>query len=212
MPPRTSIENFTHTIDRVLNLVDLYDSLNPARGRPQEDKADILRGAVVLCAAALDELVLSLIVDAFPEAARRGMLGDAVTKWVRDDPKAFLKVLVAEPGEALREIARRNVGEQTFQRSAAIEGILRDTLGAAAPWRRAAHELSYTDGPSTEHDVKDALDRFIERRNRIAHDGDRRADAGRLRSISRAYVRDAAKLVLEIGFAANGSVSERLRQ
>ncbi|MHB8631500.1 MAG: hypothetical protein ACYC9W_06190 [Candidatus Limnocylindria bacterium] len=194
----------------MLNLVDLYDSLHPARGRPQEEKADMLRGAVVLCAAALDELVLSLIVDAFPEAARRGLLGDAVTRWVRDDPRAFLNVLATERAEALRRIARENLGDQTFQRAAAIEGILRDTLGTAAPWRRAAHELAYTGGPSTEQDVKDSLDRFIERRNRIAHDGDRKTNAGGLRSISRVYVRDAAKLVLEIGLAANESIGDRL--
>ena len=147
----------------------------------------MLRGAVVLCAAALDELILSLIVDALPEAARRGLLGEAVTKWVRDDPKAFLKVLATDPGEALRQIARKNLGELTFQRAVAVEGILRDTLGAAAPWRRAAHELSYTGGPSTEENLKGALDRFVERRNRIAHDGDQKPNAAGLRSISRSY-------------------------
>lgn len=206
MPRRPPRENFSDTLDRVLNLVDLYDELNPAPGRPAQEKADILRGALVLCAAALDALVLSAVIEAIPTAAKKGLLGGLAEKWIKDDPKEFIRVLsAADQDAALRDLARAQMSQITFQKAAAIEGILRDAVKADAPWAAAAAELG-----TTEDGVKESLDRSIERRNRIAHDGDLMPDSNRLRSVSRRYVRESAKLVLEVGFAVDDSVKKRI--
>lgn len=206
MPRRPPRENFSDTLDRVLNLVDLYDELNPAPGRPAQEKADILRGALVLCAAALDALVLSAVIEAIPAAAKKALLGGLAEKWIKEDPKEFIRVLsAADQNAALRDLARAQMSQITFQKAAAIEGILRDALKADAPWSAAAAELGTTDAG-----VKESLDRFIERRNRIAHDGDLMPDSNRLRSVSRRYVRESAKLVLEVGFAVDDSVKKRI--
>lgn len=205
------MDNFTHSVDRVLSLLALHESLTPAPGRPAEEKADLLRGAVVLSAAALDELIRALILEALPRAAQRGLLGSLAEKWIKDDPAGFLRILAAsDQPRAIRDMAKTKLGEMTFQRASMIEGVLRETLRCDVPWGLAATELARDGGPSTADGVRDALDRIIDRRNRIAHDGDRRAEDDRLRSIGRSYVYDAARLILEVGLAAAAVVRARV--
>ena len=212
MPPRTPRENFTHSIDRVLSLRELYTALTPRRGRPEEDKSDILRGAVVLCAAALDEVALTSIVEAMPKAALKGLLGPLAQKWVRSDPESILRALATgSPHAEVARIARTNLGEVTFQRAAAIEGVLQEALSCSQPWTDSAAALTSDTGRAcTEGEVKAALDRFIERRNRIAHDGDRLPNRNALRSISQRYVGDNALLVLDVGLAVISVIEAHL--
>lgn len=210
MPERGPVDNFTHTLDRVVGLIELTAKLTPSRGHPLAEVSDVLRGAVVLAAAALDELVLGLVAAGVPHAARQGKLGPAAEKWLKQDAAAFIKALEKpDPAEELGAVARRILGDQTFQKARAIEGVLHEALGAHAPWEEAAKGLSDTSRTWAAAEVREALDRFIERRHRIAHDGDR-LDARRLRAINRRYVRDGVRVVLEVGLAADRVVRARL--
>jgi hypothetical protein len=74
----------------VNSLVELQSAFTE-RGRPPQILSDVLRGALVLGVSALDALVGDSVADSIPRLARRGMLGDVVAKWIKDNPRRFLQ-------------------------------------------------------------------------------------------------------------------------
>lgn len=88
-----------------------------------------------------------------------------------------------------------------------IEGVLRDTLGCDPPWPLAAANLTSADTAWTPEDVMAELDEHVNRRNRIAHQGDTIA-TGRTASIRRDHVVDAVVLVRAVGTATQELVAE----
>ena len=207
------MENFTSAIDRVLGLCDLHSSLTTKPGRPKQDKSDLLRGAIVLSAAALDEVVLESVIAALPSAAKKGLLANSnVLNWIKRKPEALIAALSKpSPENVLIELARAEIGTMTFQKSSAIGGLLEDALGANPPWERTAAELNRHGGGRvwTAEAVATALDQFILRRNRIAHSGDRN-ERGGLSGIRRPYVLDNTTLVLNVGLAVLYEVDQRI--
>src|SRR5438552_17687559 len=117
--PRSPTENFTGAIDRVLGLLDLQSSLTAKPGRPKQDKSDLLRGAIVLSAAALDEVVLESVIAALPPAAKKGLLADSsVLNWIKRKPEALMSALSkANPENVLIDLGREEIGTMTFQKS-----------------------------------------------------------------------------------------------
>jgi hypothetical protein len=209
--PHSVADNFKHSIDRVLGLLELHTSLTTRPGRPEQDKSDLLRGAVVLCAAALDEFVLESVITALPKAAKKKVLGGSVSGWVKNNPAAVLTALsTTTPVTVLVELGRTEIGTMTFQRAAAIEGVLTTVLGAAAPWAIAADAMTALGTRVwTDADVQAGLDRFIERRHRIAHSGDRSA-TGAINGIQRPYVYANAQLILNVGLAIDKVIEVRI--
>jgi hypothetical protein len=174
--------------------------------------SDVLRGAFVLAFAALDGVVLDAVVEAVPIAAQGGLGGEALTKWIREEPARILDGVAEDDlPSALADIARRSIGHTTFQRAAAIEGVLRDALGCGPPWEAAAAELSAATGLLwTPEDVREYLDDYVERRNNIAHSGDRPSGARTATPIQVRYVRTAIELARAVGHAVCGVVEDRL--
>ncbi len=206
--------SFDKTLDRVLGLLSLHEPLHGIQGRPRQYVSDILRSSLVLAVAALDALVVDSVSEAIPALAKRGALGPTVAKWARDDPERVVSFFAeADPHQALAELCRQQLGLQTFQRSNAIEGILRDVLGAEAPWDRAANELTSTwEITVTGDEVKSMLDGYVERRNRIVHAGDALQGRTATKPIRLDYVVEGGEVVEAVGGAVVETVTARVRQ
>ncbi len=208
--PAAPARAFTRTLERVGQLVELQSAITE-RGRPPQFLSDVLRGALVLGVAALDALVGDSVAESIPSLARRGMLGDVIAKWIKDEPKAVLATFAEEdPHQALAELCRKQLTDQTFQRADAIEGVLRDALGCTAPWERAAQALSDSSRTWTAAEVKDRLDEFVKRRNNIVHKGDLKPNRGTTQLIQRKYVQEATRVIKAVGDAVAAVIDERM--
>jgi hypothetical protein len=210
----TPFETFEKSMGRVEGLLRLHPKLHGIRGRPAQHVSDVLRGALVLAVGALDALVLQSVTAAIPPAARQGRLGRTVAKWVKDDPDGFLRGLAQEePAEALADLCGEHLGALTFQRAAAIEGVLADVLSCRPPWPVAAQILTVTSDTAWDvATVKARLDEFVERRHRIAHSGDLLPGSGSTRPITRPYVEEAALVIRAVGHGIDQVATELHRR
>lgn len=167
----------------------------------------------MLTMAALDALVVDSVVEAVPALAQKGELGPKVGKWIRENADGVLACFAeTEPSQALAEIVRGELGSQTFQRASAIEGVLRDVLGVEGLWESAAKRLSTKDRTWSAEEVRNQLDVYVARRNRIAHDGD--MQAGRRSAtepIQRRFVVSAIEVTRAVGESVVSSVSDRVK-
>lgn len=131
------LDNFERSVLRVRRLIELHKGIHGKQGRPPQQVSDVLRGASVLAAGALDGLILEVIVAATPEAARRGLLGQSAIRWAADDAARLIAAFAKEnPHEELAGIVRDKLARTTFQKSAMIESNLRDVLKRPASDRR----------------------------------------------------------------------------
>jgi len=206
--------SFDKTLERVAGLLSLHEPLHGTRGRPQQHVSDLLRSALVLAMAALDALVVDSVSEAIPSLAKRSALGPTVAKWAKEAPERVVGFFAeTDPQQALASLCREKLGRQTFQRSEAIEGILRDVIGAAPPWDRAASALSSQwEEPLTGGDVKDLLNEYVERRNRIVHSGDVMPGRTATRPIRYDFVFDGWMVVQAVGEAISETVIARVRE
>jgi hypothetical protein len=204
MPP-SPYETFGTAMHRVVGLILLHSELHGVRGRPGQHVSDVLRGALVLGVGALDALVLESVLAAIPAAARRGRLGPNVAKWVREEPEAYVAALVEDdPVEAVAALCRAQLGGVTFQRSAMIEGVMRDVLRCPPPWDQAAQTLAgHYDEEWNVKTVKEQLDEFVKRRHRIAHSGDLKPKGSGTQPIQRPYVERATVVITAVGKAVH---------
>jgi hypothetical protein len=186
---------FDRALERVQGLLDLHATLQGGRrGRPTQHASDVLRGALVLNMAALDVAILDAIVDAVPPLARQQRLGKVPAKWIKEHRDPISLVVADDPVAALVECARTELARTTFQKATMIEGFLRDILACPPPWERAAELLSVPNSVWTPDEVQEWLDGYVDRRNRIAHDGDRKP-GGAAVPIQRHYVETAVLVV-----------------
>lgn len=204
--------SFNKTMKRVDGLIALHPIIHGSPGRPAQHVSDLLRGALVLAMAGLDALVLDSIADVIPRLSRSGKLGPTVEKWVRDDPGAVLACFATtDANEALGTVCRERLGHQTFQRAAAIEGVLEHVIGVTGLWDEAAKVLAKQGKIITADEVGARLDVFVERRNRIAHSGDAKQGATATAPIRRGFVTDAALTTRAVGQAVVKLVAARAR-
>lgn len=203
---------FDKTTARVERLLALHGTIHGTPGRPRQSVSDLLRGALVLALAALDSLVVDSVVEALPAIARRGGLGSTPAKWIKEHSESIVACFAAaDPPVALAEVAREQLGQITFQRSAAIEGVLRDVLGCDPPWENAARLLSAGSVLWTVDEVKEYLDDYVDRRNRIVHGGDMRPGGTAAEPIRRDYVESVIGVVKAVGQAVAAVVARRVR-
>jgi hypothetical protein len=197
---------------RVDGLLELHGELHGRVGRPERHVSDVLRGAFVLAFAALDAVVLEAVVDSVPFAAQRGLGGDALAKWISSSPSSIVDGISAgDPTVGLEEVVRRAIGHGTFQKASKIEGVLRESLGCEPPWEGAATRLSRTTGEVwSGDDVRKWLDLYVERRNRIAHNGDRSPGRRAADPIRFRYVQTAAELARAVGQSVCLVVEQRI--
>ena len=126
-----------------------------------------------------------------------------MAKWIKEEPEAYLEALVEDdPIEAVAVICRSHLGGVTFQRSAMIEGVMRDVLRCGAPWGQAAQTLSsHYDENWNSAAVKEQLDELVARRHRIAHSADLKENGAGTQPILRAYVVRATVVITAVGNA-----------
>lgn len=188
--------NFRRTRERVGRLIALNKRLS-SRGRPRREQSDILRAAVVLCLGALDALVADAIVEAVPEALKRGKLGERVAVWLEKDGAEALKMLAhSSPHRAIADFIAEKLSDTTFQRTAVIEDNLKAVLGIGPPWNSAAKRC----GIGAEQ-LKEYLNQFSDRRNQIAHKGDVKTGTKAPETIHRDWVQGHVEYVWATGEA-----------
>ena len=205
---------FDYLLLGVEGLLDLHQELHGKVGKPRRAVSDILRSALVLALAALDGVVLEAVVEAAPLAARKSRAGGDLSKWISEEPELVLKGIAAGDASAsLAEVARANIGRTTFQKADAIEGMLRGALGCQPPWDYAADALVKVRGENwTSVDVRVDLDEYVERRNRIAHNGDREPNRRAANGIRVRYVRQGVDVVRAVGHAVCRALEDRINE
>jgi hypothetical protein len=203
---------FDTTIGRVDGLLALHPQIHGSRGRPKRHVSDILRGALVLAFAALDSLVVDSVVEAVPSLARKGVLGKTAAKWVREEAEAVLACFgKADPHRALSALYREQLGQITFQRADAISGVLKDVIDCDAPWDEAAAALSNGGEQWTGIEVREYLDWYVDRRNRIVHGGDLKPGKTSAQGIQRSFVELGVEIVRAVGDAISTVVDRRVK-
>lgn len=184
-------EGFSRTIERANAFVAMHRRAHGKRGRPVGEWGDVLRGALVLGVGALDATVLEIVVEAIPLQAARSGLGRDVENWVQKDPEAVLGCFAGRnPRTMLGRFARDQLTTMTFQRAAAIEGVLYGTIKCPSPWDEVASAMTTQRDAWDRERVVATLDEYVLRRHRIAHDGDFDPESGRARPIRRQWVED----------------------
>ncbi|HWD08347.1 MAG TPA: hypothetical protein VHA57_04550 [Actinomycetota bacterium] len=205
--PKTAFE---HTIARAKAVVEFQKQV-VAQGHPPRHLSDVLRGAVVLAAAGLDDAILDSVCSSIPALAKQGRLGDNVSKWIKEKPVETLQCFAEpNPHEALGTLCREHLGVQTFQKTEKIEGLLKGTIGCEPPWELAAEKLTTKRKKWTADEVQKSLNDYIDRRNRIAHDGDR-LPSGRAKAIRRDWVQEGIDIVEAVGLATQDIVKTYVR-
>ncbi len=202
----TARSNFRRTRERVEGLLELNRQLS-IRGRPLRAHSDVLRAAIVLSLGALDAAIADAIVEAVPEASRRGKLGQQVADWLVKDGKQILPILAhSNPHQEIAEFVRDKLAKTTFQRTAMIENNLHAILGVKDPWPSAAKRL----GPPRvkADDLKKFLDEVSERRNQIVHKGDIKTGDRSPETITRDWVEQRLEYVWATGEAICDQISD----
>lgn len=201
-----AIYNFRRTKDRVNRLINLNKRLS-SRGRPRREHSDVLRAAVVLSLGALDALVADAIVEAVPEASRKGTLGQRVADWLEKDGRQALSMMAhPNPHRALADFVAEKLSATTLQRAAVIEDNLRAILDAGPPWAVAAKRVGDN---VTEAQLKRYLDQVSDRRNEIVHKGDVKTGTKAPESIARDWVERHVSYIWETGEAICAVIAKR---
>lgn len=105
-------ERFRSNLDRVKNLVALYDSVTggAGRGRPTVTEGDLLRAAVVMLHAALEDLLRSIALLKYPTASPE-ILGQFPLLGVKAShkPSFTLKELAAHRGKTVDDVLTKSI-------------------------------------------------------------------------------------------------------
>lgn len=208
----TAKQIFNKTMKRVDGVIALHPELHSSQGRPRQAVSDLLRGALVLSLAALDALVVDSLGESIPRLAKTGMLGPTVQKWIKEQPDKILACFTEKDGSAaLADVCREQLGALTFQRSAAIEGVLADVAGCPPPWEKAAILLTTQNSKWDSDSVRKKLDEYVQRRNRVVHGGDMKEQSLSTQPIQRRYVIQAVEVVRAVGEAVSGILNDRVK-
>ena len=201
-----AIYNFRRTKDRVNRLINLNRRLS-SRGRPRREHSDVLRAAIVLSLGALDALVADAIIEAVPEASKKGTVGQRVADWLEKDGRQALSMMAhSNPHRALADFVAEKLSVTTLQRPATIEDNLRAILDVEAPWSMAARKIG---GNVTEAHLKSSLEQISDRRNQIVHKGDVKTGTKAPEAIGRDWVERHVSYIWETGEAICTMIAKR---
>jgi|JFJP01.1.fsa_nt_gi hypothetical protein len=191
---KTALEQFHEEIQRVRNLIAIYDYL---RADPKNtlDSSDILRGCMVLLVSALDAFVHDIV--------RIGMM--QILRGDRTQTKTYQKV-----GFTLQQIdfdptyswferqIREKTGRDSFQTPENIENAIK-YISEKDLWTQLSQELQ----SDNKDDIKRHLRAIVDRRNQIAHEAD--IDMGlpapTKRSIESEDIKDAVDFIEKLANA-----------
>jgi hypothetical protein len=191
---------------RVSGMLSVHPQMHGRRGRPSQEVSDVLRGALVLALAALDALVTDTILTNLPALVRKGRLSEAIVDWLGEKANRQAAALCfgdSVPGRALTQaIHASTLTKSTYQRPQVIEKALRAYCDCEPDWGAIAAALTQRNGGRrtwTTDQVKGALNGIVDRRDRIAHQGDVAEGKSSATPIRLSYVLEAQELILITG-------------
>lgn len=184
---------FLAHLDRVRGLVELYGIVVGAgQGRPSVRETDLLRGAVVLLHACLEDLIRELVAERLPGMTAERLDGIPVMTQVgKPEEKVSLKGLAAFRGQTIDMVVQESVGAFLDRSSYNHPGDI----------ERALERI---DLPiKIEKPLRTHLAALMVRRHHIAHRLDRNERAGRghhpARSLGRSTVERWIEILEELG-------------
>ncbi|MDH7515185.1 MAG: HEPN domain-containing protein [Bacteroidota bacterium] len=185
-----AFDNFRSIMKRAETLVDLHKVLCP-RGKPKAEYADILRAVIVLSVSAVD----GYFHEKIPENIARLIQG----KRGRNLPGKLIDVIKAEASHEklisimfekrrlshIVSLVRKSMKEKTYQDPGKIEEAIK-LLGIDKFWEKVGQQLNV----QKEKKIKTYIQRYINRRNDIAHRADfgqTKRNKNKLHNINRSY-------------------------
>lgn len=186
--PDVTEKRFRANLARVGNLVALYDGVNADRGqgKPATDASDILRAAVVLLHATLEDLVRSLEYDLLPRSPASAFNDVGLApSGAGDDEKAAMEfgldLLVGYRGRSVDDVLR---GAAEFHLRLSNYNNAKQLMGVLGKYKLTL------DDPTRA--LLSTLDPLMKRRHWIAHRADANPLSGpgrpKTQSISRSSV------------------------
>lgn len=165
--PQEIMERFSANVGRVRQLLAVYQRVaGSGPGRPSVGEADILRAAVLLLHAALEDLLRSIEEQRLPVAAAKAFSG-ILFPGTRRAEKFSLIELAAYRGQTVDDVFRNAVSahleHSNYNNINEVIGAL-DRAGIMASWGQAD---------------RSRIGSMMRRRHWIAHRADRNPVAGR---------------------------------
>lgn len=189
-------ENFEQNLDRVSSLVSTYESHPDAQGKGRKDAQvlDILRAAVVLLHATLEDMLRSVAYWKLP-AAKSKVLDEIPLVGLGPNPKKFsLGELASHRGKKVDDILTESVNahleRSNYNNTNEISGLLANV----------SIDVAKVNGRFPE------LQGLMERRHQIVHRADRQMKVKgsgdhEIRAINETAVRDWIAAVRDFGTA-----------
>ncbi len=186
-------QRFLANLDRVRNVVAAYEGrVGPGGGRPTVSDADLLRAAVVLLHATLEDLIRSVLAWKLPRARAEGL---------RDVPLVGTKS------------SRLTLADLAAHRGLLVEDVIRDSVDAMLEYSNfnntsevagSLDRVGIDPKPLLDRDAR-ALDALMKRRHWIVHRLDRNPASGRghhaALPLSKAAVDRWARVIHDLGAA-----------
>lgn len=176
-------ERFNGNVNRVRKLVETYAELIDGRaGRPSVEKTDVLRAAVVLLHATLEDLIRTVGEERLPLVADEETL-DKMSMVGRGNPSKFsLGALSRHRGRSVEEVLRESVEAHLTRSSYNNPGQIAKLLDAAKI------------DPKLVMPEKNHIGAMMARRHWIAHRADRNTRVGRGHHATRPLGKPAVEL------------------
>ena len=163
---QAAIDQFRRNIDRVRNLVSIYQTLS-AQTTQALDLSDLLRSGLVMAVSTLDQYVHELVRPGMLEAFRGSRIQtDAYLRFHVTLGGALEAVDNSGNDAWLDDQIRTSNNIRSFQHPDNIADAIR-LVSNVELWNSVANELN-----STPRDVRSQLRLIVDRRNKIAHEAD----------------------------------------
>jgi len=201
-----AIEAFKLNIERARGLLELYRQLGAAGNGP-DDIEDLLRSAYVLAVGSMDAFVHDRVGEKLVRYIRNALQSDEDTlkpierKLEKVPIRDFLYwMTLARPFVKVRKIIEDDIGQQSFQHPGNIDKAFA-LIGKTKAIDMVADAINMP-----KRELRSALARAADRRNKIVHEGDlekSRAKRHKKRQISIQEVEELLDLIGKVGEELN---------
>lgn len=190
--------NFDVNLERVNALVSVYQDLANGQGRRRVAQTDVLRAAVVLCHATLEDLLRSVLAWRWPQAAPEQLAELAFAGGTAT--KITVSQLAAHRGKSVDQVVQESVSD-------ALEKSNFNNLGELKSALRRSHLPEHL-ADSTQ----DKLQSMMSRRHMIVHRADQNDLMGRGQHPARSLSQEAVQAWVDAVEAFGSRVLDELRR
>ena len=169
MPAPTALQRFLKTIDRSHDLIKLYISLaQKGAGESHPAASDVVRGAIVLAVAAMDQYFTRRFVEMLNPYLKANGSTHEIVKLLQkaglDTEQALIMASMDRPYRRIRTLVDNYLAKYTTQRFEVIDELfvcfgLKDLTKHASAKTKKTHTLT-------------KVTALVTRRHAIVHDGD----------------------------------------